>query len=99
MTNKIAIAIFDFDGTITKEDSMLSFLFFTFGKIKTLFGLIILSPSLIAYKCKLLPNYIAKEMLLSYFFKGMDKIKFSNFAKEFSLKHMDKILKEKALMF
>jgi HAD superfamily hydrolase (TIGR01490 family) len=35
--------------------------------------------------------------MLSYFFKGMDEQRFLNVAKEYSLKHIDEILRSKAM--
>jgi len=62
------LALFDFDGTITKNDSLLKFIRFAVGDIKFIQGLIALSPTLIAFKLKLMPNYEAKEKMLSWFY-------------------------------
>lgn len=59
--------------------------------------MIILSPMLVTYKLKLIPNYKAKQWMLSYFFKGMDEQQFQKVAKEYSLKHIDTILRPKAM--
>ena len=63
------IALFDFDGTITKEDSLIKFISFAVGEIKMLIGMVYLSPMLVGYKLKIIPNYKAKQYLFSYFFK------------------------------
>jgi len=91
------IALFDFDGTITKEDSMIKFIRFTTGNIRFSIGMIILSPMLMAYKLKLIPNDKAKQYMLSYFFKNMKKKQFLKLANEYSLKHVDTILRPKAM--
>jgi len=57
----------------------------------------LLFPMLTAYKLKLIPNYKAKEYMLSYFFKGMREKKFMQVANEYSLKHIDTILRLKAM--
>ena len=62
------LCLFDFDGTITTEDSLIKFIRFVVGDVKTLWGMIILSPMLITYKLKLIPNYKAKQWMLSCFF-------------------------------
>ena len=89
------IALFDFDGTITTDDSLIRFIRFVVGDLKTLWGMVFLSPMLVVYKLKLIPNYKAKQMMLSYFFKGMDKQQFQKIAEEYSLKHIDTILRPK----
>ena len=91
------LAFFDFDGTITTDDSLIKFIRFVVGDAKTLWGMILLSPMLVVYKLKLIPNYKAKQMMLSYFFKGMDKQQFQKIAEEYSLKHIDTILRPKAM--
>ena len=92
-----AIAFFDFDGTITTDDSLLKFIRFVVGDRRFLLGLVVLSPMLVLYKLKLIPNYKAKQYLLSWFFKGMRKVDFLKVANEYSLVHIDKILRLKAI--
>ena len=91
------IVFFDFDGTITTDDSLLKFIRFVVGDRRFLLGLVVLSPMLVLYKLKLIPNYKAKQYLLSWFFKGMRKVDFFKVANEYSLVHIDKILRPKAI--
>lgn len=91
------ISFFDFDGTVTKEDSLIKFIRFAVGDMKTAWGMLLLSPMLITYKLKLIPNYKAKKWMLSYFFKGMKEQRFLKKAEEYSLKHIDTILRPKAM--
>jgi len=91
------LGLFDFDGTITTEDSLMSFVRYANGDIKTAWGMLLLFPMLIAYKLKLIPNYKAKQWMLSYFFRGMEEYKFRKQAEEFSLKHIDTMLRPKAM--
>jgi HAD superfamily hydrolase (TIGR01490 family) len=91
------LAFFDFDGTITTDDSLIKFIRFVIGDVNTMWGMILLSPMLITYKLKLIPNYKAKQMMLSYYFKGMDEQQFQKAAEEYSLKHIDTILRSKAM--
>jgi len=91
------LALFDFDGTITTDDSLIKFIRFVVGDTKFIWGMILLSLILTAYKLKLLPNYKAKQYMLSYFFKGMDEENFMQVANEYSLKHIDTILRQKAM--
>lgn len=91
------VAFFDFDGTVTKEDSLIQFIRFSVGNLKMLKGLIALSPLLIAFKLKIIPNYIAKEKMLTHFFKGMNEDTFKRIAKNYSLKMIDSIVRPKAM--
>lgn len=91
------ISLFDFDGTITTDDSLIKFIRFVVGDIKTAWGMLLLSPILITYKLKLVPNYKAKQLVISYFFKGMREKQFLKDAEDYSLNHIDKILRPKAM--
>ncbi len=93
----MALALFDFDGTITTDDSLIKFIHFAVGDIRLISGMIALSPMLIAYKLKFIPNYKAKQMMLSYFFKGMDEEKFLLLTKTYSLNHINSIVRSQAM--
>ncbi|WP_193988460.1 HAD family hydrolase [Lelliottia steviae] len=91
------IAFFDFDGTITTDDSLIKFIRFAVGDFKMMLGMFLLSPMLVAFKLKIIPNYIAKQKMLAYFFKGMKESTFKQLAHEYSLNHIDSMLREKAM--
>ncbi len=93
----MTIALFDFDGTITKKDSLVEFIQYSIGRSKYYFGLFFLSPILIAYKSKFISNSFAKERLIAYFFKGWHIDKFKRVADRYALTQIDKIINKKAL--
>lgn len=80
------IAVFDFDGTITKKDTLLEFIKFSKGRKSFLMGFLLYSPLLISYKLGLYPNWKVKQKIFSYFFKGMRYDTFCDFGKKFALK-------------
>src|SRR6185437_12600065 len=82
-TSNSEIAFFDFDGTLTSKDTLAQVLKFTKGSFRYYLGLIILSPVLIGYKLKVIPNQYAKEILLTYYLKGIPIEKFNTICKEF----------------
>ena len=59
--------------------------------------MLLLSPILIIYKLNFISNNKAKQIMLSYFFKGMDWQQFQKVAEEYSLKHIDSLLRRKAV--
>jgi HAD superfamily hydrolase (TIGR01490 family) len=91
------LALFDFDGTITTRDSLIEFIRFSVGNVNLILGMTLLSKMLISYKLKIIPNYKAKEKLLSYFFKGMKETKFKQLANEYSINYIDTIIRPKAM--
>jgi phosphatidylglycerophosphatase C len=93
----VKLALFDFDGTIIRVDSLIKFIRFVKGDLKTAWGIFILSPILVLYKLKIIPNYRAKQWLLSYFLKGMNEQDFLTISTEFSLHHIDSYVRPKAI--
>lgn len=91
------IAFFDFDGTITKKDSLFEFIKYCFGIVGLLKGIILLSPVLVLYLVKIIPNYRAKEIFLGYFFKGFSKEEFITKCTGFSERVLPKLIKQEAL--
>jgi len=81
-----SITVFDFDGTITKKDTLLEFIKFCKGRKSFIIGFLLYSPLLIAYKIGLYPNWKVKQKIFSYFFKGMKYDTFCDFGERFALK-------------
>jgi HAD superfamily hydrolase (TIGR01490 family) len=79
------VALFDFDGTITNSDTLFAFIKFTKGRFNFFCGIIILTPIFCLYLLKLIPSWKAKELMLSYFFKGLSKDSFENHCLNFEL--------------
>ena len=90
------LALFDFDGTITTKDSLVDFIQYATGKSTYYVGLLKLSPMLVAYTFKLIPNHIAKEKLIGHFFKDWDINLFQKLAEQYSSEQIDKITRPKA---
>ena len=80
----MTIAAFDFDGTITKRDSLLLFLKFSKTKAQLFWGLIVLSPILLLYVLKIYPNWKAKQKLFKWFYKGLPITTFNRICQDFS---------------
>ena len=91
------LALFDFDGTVTREDSLSDFIQYTVGKSAYYRGLLSLSLTLVAYKLKLIPNYVAKEKVIAHFFRGWDEKKFQDIADHYSIEQIDKIARPQAI--
>ncbi len=94
---KKSLALFDFDGTVTAKDSLMEFLRFSVGNVRFFLGMAALSPILLGYKTKRIPNDRAKEKVLSYFFKGWPQETFVSTATEYSLDHLPEIVRPGAL--
>jgi phosphatidylglycerophosphatase C len=92
-----ALALFDFDGTITTRDTLVEFIIFTEGRLRFYQGLLVLSPVLLLYKLRIIPSQKAKEMLLSFFFRGMELSLFQTRCAAFVKTKLPDLLRRKAL--
>lgn len=83
--NKPYIYIFDFDGTLTKKDTLLEFIYFSKGCISFLKGFTLFLPLILLMKLKILPNWKVKQWVFSWYFKGMDLVAFNHLCERFAL--------------
>lgn len=90
------IVVFDFDGTITRKDTLLEFIKFSKRKMRFYFGFLLFSPLLVAMKLKLYQNWKVKQKLFSYFYKGVSIKQFDEWGNRFSTE-IDKIIRPKAM--
>lgn len=94
---KKGIAFFDFDGTITKKDTLLEFIKFTKGSFAFYLGFLVNLPYLFAYKLKIILNQSAKEKVLKFFFHGMSVEEFNRKCHEFAEQVVPRLVRTKAL--
>ncbi|HET9570687.1 MAG TPA: HAD-IB family hydrolase [Bacteroidales bacterium] len=96
MNSILALAAFDFDGTITTKNTLLEFIKFSRGKCRFYFGFLMFSPLLAAMKLKLYPNWKVKQLIFSWYFKGVSLEKFNEWGKAFS-PEIEKILRHQTI--
>jgi phosphatidylglycerophosphatase C len=91
------IAFFDFDGTITKKDSLLEVIKYQKGTPAFFRGFLLNVPYLIALKLNLITNQAAKEKILTYFFGGIPLSSFQSACDDFIDDKFESILRPGAL--
>lgn len=84
METKRIVAVFDFDGTLTTKDTLLEFIKYACGIRRFYIGFLLHFPILVLMKIGLLPNWKTKEMIFSWFFKGMKYKEFERLGKDFA---------------
>ena len=94
---KKVIAFFDFDGTITRKDSLLEFIKYVKGDQAFYLGFLIHSPGLLLYKLHIVSNQRAKEMMLRYFFGRMKAEEFRDHCEKFIIEKLPSLIRPKAL--
>lgn len=95
--NKPVIAAFDFDGTLTKRDSLIPFLIFSFGKVIVLKKFLSETPSIIQFLIGLISRQDLKERILTRFFEGMPKSQFIHLAEDYSISTLHSLVKKEGL--
>jgi len=96
VNDKKVIAAFDFDGTITKRDTLPFFIWFAVTINRLLTGTMLIAPFVVLFKLKFIPNYKAKERLFKTFFAGIELDKFNILSEKFS-SNIEKIVNPAAL--
>lgn len=87
------ISTFDFDGTLTRSDSLFAFLRYSVGTRRMLLALAMLSPLLVLMMFGLYSNQQAKERLLGHFFKGMPEQDFNALCARFAAHEAPSLLR------
>jgi len=75
---------FDFDGTLTRRDTLVEFIRYVKGDKEFLKCFLRYSPQLVAMKLGLYPNWKVKRQVFSYCFAGMKEEVFNDFSTRFA---------------
>lgn len=94
---KPAIAFFDFDGTITRRDTLFEIIRFQKGEAALYTGLLLLSPALMMMKAGIISKQKGKELVLQYFFRNMPVEEFRDKCAAFCRDKLPALLRETAL--
>ena len=91
------LAIFDFDGTLTTKDTFLELIKFQKGDFAFWLGFFKMSPIIFLHLLKVIPNWRAKEYVLTHFFKGESLVDFQSKCDNFSRDFIPGILRSEAV--
>lgn len=91
--------IFDFDGTLTRKDSLKEFILYCVGPLRYYLGLAKLSPTLVGYVLGFIKNNIAKERLMVHFFRGWKEAEFAEMGRKYAQEELQKIIRPSAWAF
>lgn len=97
MNKSKTLVLFDFDGTLTKKDSLLHFLKFAVGNIRFYIGMLRLAPILLQLKMKWISPQTAKENLLYYFLKDFSSAQLNLITAQYTIQKLPLILKKTAM--
>lgn len=92
----MTLALFDFDGTLTRKDSFPAFLTYMLGATGFAKALIKASPTIVAWKYGRATNQQAKEALLSAALKGKSQSTIEQAGQAFAERCLPKLLRPQA---
>lgn len=91
---KRQIAAFDFDGTLTRKDTLLLFIKHVKGYWGIAYAIFRCLPWIAAYKIGVYPNWKAKQRLFSTCFNGMGYSRFIEYGISFAVSNPDLLRKD-----
>lgn len=94
---KNKLVLFDFDGTLTRKDTLPEILTFIHSKFYFIWGLLFLSPILFLYKINLLSAQVAKERIYAFFLKGVSEDFFQEKCDRFVSEKLPSLLRPNAI--
>ena len=96
-TNKPVVAAFDFDGTVTRSETLGPFLVHTLGAARVARDALVLSPTLTGYALGLIRNDIAKERVFVRCLGGMQMDVLRQRAERFAATGLPRLIRREAL--
>jgi len=94
---KPVVAAFDFDGTLTRRDTLLSFLFYTLGIVTVIRHAVMLSPTLLGYALGWIRNDVAKERVFARCLAGIGLDDLMRQGERFATEVLPGLLRKEAL--
>ena len=93
----MTIHAFDFDGTLTRRDTLIEFIRYVKGNKEFLIGFLKHLHLLIMMKLGIMPNWKTKRFIFQYFFGGMTLEKFNEYCEKFA-KEKASLLRKKGMV-
>ncbi len=90
------LALFDFDGTITTEDTFTKFIFSVLDKKSLLLGRIKLLPYIVGYKVGIIKGTTIRQKIVKVGLAGRSYKDLSTKAKDFSVSYIDTVIRDNA---
>jgi HAD superfamily hydrolase (TIGR01490 family) len=97
MEREKTLALFDFDGTIARKDTLFEIIKYICGTRKFYIGVCALSPYFFLYLCKILSSAKLKERVLMHFFRGMSIDTFNRHCCQFAKEIIPSLIRKDAL--
>lgn len=91
------LALFDFDGTITSQDTFTPFIYFALDPKRILFGALLLSPMILGYKLGFLPAAKMRAGIVKVGFRGQPAAQVRELGSLYSKRRLPAVVRPEAL--
>ncbi|MDX8386618.1 MAG: HAD-IB family hydrolase [Gallionella sp.] len=95
--DKPVVAAFDFDGTLTRRETLLAFLLHTLGAARVAYDGLVLSPTLAGYGLGLIPNDVAKQRVFVQCLGGMRMDELEKHGEQFAQQILPGLMRKEAM--
>jgi phosphatidylglycerophosphatase C len=96
-SDKPVVAAFDFDGTLTRRETLLPFLLYVLGAAAVARHALVLAPTLVGYSLGLIRNDVAKERVLIRCLDGMSLNALQEMGERFAADKLPGLLRNEAM--
>jgi len=94
---KPVVAAFDFDGTLTRRETLLPFLLYTLGAVRVARDALVLSPTLMGYALNMVPNDVAKQRVFVRCLGGFRMDELRRHGERFAAEKLPRLMRKEAL--
>lgn len=91
------LALFDFDGTITTEDTFTRFVCTTTSKKRLFFGKLILCPFILLYKTRVISSSFMRKLVIRLAYAGTDAAEINDKGTQFAKDYINSVIRKEAL--
>src|SRR5690606_16557445 len=87
----MAIALFDFDGTITTHETMPDFLRRSISRRRLLVGWLLLAPLVLGYKLRVISGTLVRRAVVRFGYSGVPASAVTAFGRDFAQNYLPKV--------
>ena len=93
----MALALFDFDGTITTHESMPDFRRRSISRHRLLVGWLLLAPLVLGYKVRLVSGTLVRRAIVRVGYSGVPALAVAMFGRDFAQSYLPNVLRPEAM--
>lgn len=90
------LALFDFDHTITTNDNFTQFIYFSVPATRLYIGKVVLAPMLVAYKIRVLPGTVLRQLVARFVFYGRSALELQALGAAYARDELPKFIRPNA---